>query len=282
MRKSSFLTGLAAIAGVMMGIGTANAADLPLKARAMAPAPVFSWSGFYVGANFGGGWTTSDVGLVSSDFFGPGGVGGPDGQATLNRDGSNRFRNFGLLGGLQAGYNWQAGSFLFGLEGSIDALHFDESFDTGIRPTPPLSPGLGLYQFSGQSRTNWLATLGPRVGVISGPWLAYATGGGAFGDVALRTTSGPFAGCGGCFVTTDTSQIRTGWFAGLGAEYALNAYLTVKGEYIHADLGTLSYSDNLAAGGFPTAAFAHSDKVTDDIIRVGFNVKLQGPVVAKY
>jgi outer membrane immunogenic protein len=275
---------VAGAAAAIVIAGPAMAADMAVKARPIAFESAYNWSGFYVGANAGAVWSRSDVNLVSSPFFGPGGVGGPDGQSSLNRDGSRRLTGTNFLVGGQLGYNWQVGRFVLGVEGSIDSVNFKRSFDTGILPTPPLSPGLGSYRFADTAKSSWLATVGPRVGYTFDNFLVYVSGGAAFGDVALSTTSGPFIGCGGCLVSSQASSTKAGWFVGAGVEYGINSYLSVKGEYLHADLGSINFTDNLAAGGFPAASFAHSDKLTQDLVRVGLNLRLPAaaPASAKY
>ena len=94
----------------------AFAADLPSR-RAPAPmiaaVPVFTWTGFYVGANAGYGWQNNDDSsiFVPAGTFGPGTVGGTITYADDEGD--------GFVGGGQVGYNYQIGSFVLGLEADI-------------------------------------------------------------------------------------------------------------------------------------------------------------------
>jgi outer membrane immunogenic protein len=97
MRRFHYAT-LAAVAAVGFA-SVASAADLPTKAPVVVDlAPIFTWSGFYVGANVGGSW-----GRMSTDFSL---AGVPIGSTSQNMN--------GWLGGLQAGYNWQRGPWVFG------------------------------------------------------------------------------------------------------------------------------------------------------------------------
>jgi outer membrane immunogenic protein len=84
-------------------VTSSSAADLPrpvYKAPAYyGPAPVFSWTGFYIGAN---------VGYGSSRFDGTGTFG--SGSVTAD----------GWLGGATVGYNHQMGHFVLGVEGDFD------------------------------------------------------------------------------------------------------------------------------------------------------------------
>src|ERR1700744_4420967 len=103
MRISNLL-GL--LASAMLAPATAYAADLsPAAPEPQAPIEVvlpFSWTGFYAGVNAGYGFGGNDRAGVHLDNVFLGDVG------TLE--------NSGFLGGVQAGYNYQTGSFVFGLE----------------------------------------------------------------------------------------------------------------------------------------------------------------------
>jgi len=88
------------------------AADMLVKAPAMTPvASAYSWTGFYVGANAGGGWgrSSTDVAFDPRSHFGIIDSAVDPASHAIN----------GGLGGLQAGYNWQASAFVFGLETDI-------------------------------------------------------------------------------------------------------------------------------------------------------------------
>ena len=67
----------------------------------------------------------------------------------------------------------------------------------GVRPTPPLSPGIGTYHFSESVNTDWFATLRGRIGYSMDHTLIYATGGAAWANIDFTQMSGPFIGCGG-------------------------------------------------------------------------------------
>jgi outer membrane immunogenic protein len=134
--------GLWALAG-----GAAGAADLPPYYQP-GPAynPIYTWTGFYVGINGGGGWGSSQWDAVNSfDVSG------------------------GLIGGT-VGYNWQFGQAVVGAEGDIDW--------SGIKGTTTvLCPG------GCETRNKWLATARGRLGLAFDRFLPYVTGGLAFGDI---------------------------------------------------------------------------------------------------
>jgi outer membrane immunogenic protein len=134
--------GLLALAG-----GSAAAADLP---RYYQPGPVYNpiytWTGFYIGINGGGGWGRSQW----------------DGLDTFDVSG-------GLIGGT-VGYNWQFGQALIGAEGDIDWSSIKGT-------TTVLCPG------GCETRNKWLATVRGRLGYAFDRFLPYFTGGLALGDI---------------------------------------------------------------------------------------------------
>jgi outer membrane immunogenic protein len=207
MRKS-LLLGVCASALVA---GSALAADLPLKARPapVAPIPVFSWTGFYLGANIGGAWSNSTL--------------------TDNVTGANfSTNNSGFIGGGQFGYNWQVNNnWVLGIEGDIDG--------TSIHKTSNAVPtAFGTLQ--GSLNTDWIATLAGRVGYTFDHWMIYGKGGGAWvqNSATLNNlTTGASA---------SVSNTNSGWMAGVGAEWAFAGPWSAKIEYNHIGLDNWSPS----------------------------------------
>jgi outer membrane immunogenic protein len=165
--KTRILGLLAATAIATAGISAASAADLPLRAAPPAPviaaAPIFTWTGFYVGVNAGYGWSDDDFDAV--DF------------ADDEDDG-------GFVGGAQIGYNYQIGSFVVGLEGDIQYADFGRD---------------GVFNFEDEDgdilegefeSSDWFGTVRARAGVAFGQALIYGTGGFAFADDATGWTVG--------------------------------------------------------------------------------------------
>jgi len=192
--------------------GLALAADLPPP----PPLPVEDlplWTGFYAGVNVGGGFGSS------RNAFNIAGFGLPSFETQLA----------GAVGGAEAGYNWETGPWVVGLEAS-----FEGSGLSGARTAPCLPPFCGALTASYEQKLDWFGTLRPRLGYAVGNWLLYATGGGALGEVGADATASA-----GSFTATDRrSQTRAGWTAGGGVEVELARNWSARIEYLHVDLGS--------------------------------------------
>lgn len=173
------------VAAAMFLAAPAVAADMN---RGYAPAPysAFSWAGLYAGANIGG-----QFGSVTNSGVDP----------------------TGFMGGLQVGYNWQTGQFVYGIEGDIQ---FSGADDTN-----------GGRKFSNP----WFGTVRGRIGYA---WntnlLLYATGGLAYGEGKLETLG------------TSESHSHFGWTVGVGGEWALARNWSVKAEYLFINLTDERYT----------------------------------------
>lgn len=273
----------AAAALVAFGaINTAVAADLApvqpvYKAAVAASPPPFGWTGFYVGLNAGYGWSNNDSVSFSSNgdpfFFG-------QALSVGTLPTSLASTASGFIGGGQAGYNYQSGSFVYGIE-----TDFQYANQTGAASvTAPIIGFNAPETTSAQQQLKWFGTLRPRLGFTVTPsLLVYATGGLAYGQVASTTTVVSFPGpglgtfCGPPFESLlcgsgSGSSIRAGWTVGAGAEYGLTQHWSIKAEYLYIDLGQESYfvfSQNAPPPiGMQAAATFH-----ESIARAGVNYR---------
>jgi outer membrane immunogenic protein len=215
---------------------TAHAADMPLKAAPYAaPAPL--WSGWFFGGNVGYGLGVKTDPSVT--FVNPAGIGG---LTNFLNNGGNMFPNTspdGVVGGLQLGYNWQVGAWVYGVVTDIQASTISQSATT---VTPVVPTGANLSENLSAS-IDWFGTVRGKLGWAAGNWLFYGTGGLAYGKVAtdLRFFCTPGGtGCGGVNLAGHTDETKAGWTAGGGIDYAISNYVTVGAEYLYLDLGRSS------------------------------------------
>jgi outer membrane immunogenic protein len=200
---------------------------------------VMSWTGFYVGGNVGFTYTTSKfdhtANPLSTCTLITGSITDCSTTGTLNSN--------SLMGGIQAGFNHQLGSFIWGLEGDITW----RGQDTG---KATFMPAFGVVQDFAESN-GWLATLRPRVGFAYYRAFIYATGGVAWGSVShtlsFRDPLNQFP-----TLVTQETHTRVGWTTGVGVEYALTTRWTFRGEYLFVDLGEVNVATAATGGWWPT------------------------------
>jgi outer membrane immunogenic protein len=212
-----------------------------VKAPVAAP---FSWNGLYIGAH--AGWAHDEF-----DFFT---------AVTTTPDENSK----GAFGGVQAGYNFQRGNVVLGLEGDASFTKLNDVGHDGNF----LTESTEIKQFG---------TARARVGYAFGQILPYATGGLGWANVTagdacpVGATGGtckpgaPPAQRGPYQASTDGTYF--GWTAGAGLEVAVSRDWSVKAEYLHADLGSKFF-----AMSFPAFSLAPALKM--DTVKLGVNYRL--------
>jgi high affinity Mn2+ porin len=231
------------LAGAGFGLftldGAAIAADIPVRMPVKAPyiQTVLDWTGFYIGAHTGYGRGSSNAVLVD--------------PATLATE--NRFS--GVIGGVQAGYNVQLPSgLLFGVEADL-------SFPNYLNSNSIVS-SLASARSDVTDQWDYVGTARGRIGYGSGPWLAYATGGLAWaGERFLNTPA----------VGSDEKHInvRLGWAAGAGVEYAFAPHWSVRLEYLYSRYESADVR-------FPSGT-QYSSTLDFQSLRIGLNRKVDWP-----
>lgn len=204
----------------------AVAADLPARVPVKSPAPVVvvsNWAGFYIGINAGVAWNRAKF----TDLGDQGGTAYafPVGTTFWSPN------KAGFTGGGQAGYNFQTGNVVYGLEADINWVNSKASFSA---PAPNFGGGVTAVA---SSKLEWMATVRGRLGVTLSPTLLYVTGGWAiahFEDVfGLSGAGAPNAPN-----NFSSSKTRSGWTVGGGIEHMLSRNWTVKVEALYADFGS--------------------------------------------
>ncbi len=230
-RMRSMGCGLAALALAAMAVAApARAADLPVApaytpAAPMPPA-IYNWTGFYIGGNVGAGLLHDSATATTA--------------ATLvTLPGSINVNPVNLVGGAQAGFDYQFSSVVVGAQVSWSASNLNGS--TVINATAP--PG---DQERLTSAPSWFASATGRVGYAANTLLFYVKGGGAWMHIEHVQDVLVLGGAVG--TSQAISDTRTGFTAGVGLEYALTQNLSALFEYDFYDFGTATENFSTTIG----------------------------------
>jgi outer membrane immunogenic protein len=239
----------------VLAVSNARAADMAVPAPAVPVVPIYSpiynWGGIYVGINGGGAfgsstWTDSNNPVGNSGSFNV---------------------NGGLVGGT-IGANFQAESWVFGIEGDLDWQSLkgtsSSAFCTGVAAIPKTPPAVTTPAGRNcETQSNWLGTIRGRVGYAWNYLLLYGTAGGAWANMKTTVISGQ-------------SSNAFGWTAGVGLEYAFADYWTAKIEYLFADFSDISCTGGACGFNLPSKLSANdSVSFSENVIRVGVNYKFR-------
>jgi outer membrane immunogenic protein len=245
-----FWCGVALSASVAAATGVAWAADLAVKAPVYkaAPAIVSDWAGFYIGVHGGYGWGDSSIDTPGFPLL------NAKKNASLQLSSFDASPKGGVVGG-HAGYNWQYGSVVTGLEVDFSAADIKTSGTVGTFFDDCRN---AIGDISRSLKFDELATARARLGYLVLPnLLAYGTAGAGWGHSEL-TGSVDFFGSG----TAGANNF--GWVAGGGLEYKLWEHLLVRAEYLHYDFAKTTYT---------TPVFTTNAATTLDVVRGGLSYK---------
>ncbi len=281
LRVRAFILGgvlLVALASARPAAAADIAGGMPLKAPINAA--YYDWTGLYIGINAGYGFGTSQTDALFSDA----GMGTP----LFATSASSKLN--GVIGGAQTGYNWRSGRWLVGLETDIQATNQRATkayFCPGASCNPTIAgfdAPVGIWHYH---KLDWFSTLRGRLGATVTPdALIYATGGLAVAGIShVGTIFGssliPLLDANGNPINTTSPAgtgflshaTKTGWVVGAGVEAHLAGNWTGKIEYLHMDLGRDSIDAANPLNATPLAVSLNS-RITDDLVRVGLNYKL--------
>jgi outer membrane immunogenic protein len=261
-----------ALASVAL-IVPAMAADLSPAPRPVYKAPppppaAWSWTGLYIGSNFGWiGSTGNNITNTGTDggaaglgsYLGVGGI-----PATVGGSRSN------FLGGGQIGYNLQwTPNWVVGFEADFAGIASPSSTAiAGFSGNAALVPAQ-----SGFARAlDDLGTVRGRVGYLASPaWLLYATGGLAYGETKLVSAFSCATCAPSAAISSLTDNWQVGWTVGAGVEWRFAPQWSVKAEYLYVDLGSISNTINYNYG--PSSSLTSTYNERDNIVRAGINYK---------
>jgi outer membrane immunogenic protein len=185
--------------------GAARAADIaPRYSAARVSYHDFSWAGPYTGATLGYQWGSID---------------------------NNPTRPSGVAGGLEAGFNWQSGIFVYGGEADINLSAATDTF--------------APWKFSNP----WFGTVRARAGIAIDNILIFGSAGLAYGELTGSTSGGP-----------SESHTSLGWTAGLGAEVSFTQHWSAKAEWLYLNLDDRQFAVTAANNGLAA-----------NLVRLGLN-----------
>lgn len=232
-----------------------------------AQAPAASWTGFYLGANAGYGMLNDPGGTLCYQD------GVENGSTCQIVAPPPNISGAGLIGGAQAGYNWQLGpGVVAGVETDFQgaAIQGSTTIDGPFTTFGGnLEEGPDLARFTASERLNWLGTVRARLGVTSNGTMIYATGGLAYGNADLATDfSAPefdFAASG--------NTTRAGYTVGGGIEWAFADRWSAKLEGLYYNLGTPVLLADQTSGSQLAGTFQRGKNfdLQGEILRVGLN-----------
>jgi outer membrane immunogenic protein len=266
----------------LLRLALASASSLALTTAARAES-VYNWTGFYVGLNAGYAWGRSDVGTSLPCPPPPPGFGfnlclNPVVPPAVMASGSGSLNGSGFTGGVQAGYNWQSGRLVYGVEADLGA--FDIAMSRQVRRNYPgfTAQGTTLNTFTIGSSvdTEWLATLRGRIGLAFHDVLLYASGGLALAKIntahLYQDDTVPFQTSG----QWGDHNVKPGFAIGAGAEWALGRSWSVKAEYLYLNFGKVTASGSIVnpspLGPYVEAVSTAVD-LTAHIARAGVNYR---------
>lgn len=233
MKTNKLLAGLAGSALLAAMTSSAFAADVmpvipsaPPSVIIPPPAPIANWNGPYVGAIFG--YQTGPT-VWEDTTWG-------DAPHTVN----------GILAGVEAGYRFQAGNLVFGIEGDIAWTNADGEVACGP-----------LDEYTCATERNWIGTVTGTAGFALGPSvLVYAEGGVAFAGEDYAVT-GPL------LEPMTGEQINRGWLVGGGVVAQMGNGLYLKGEYNYINFGTdeVEVTNGILTEDFDLTGTAHVFKL---------------------
>jgi outer membrane immunogenic protein len=229
----------ALLSAAAIGVVSANAADLPVKApvyKAPAVAP-FNWTGFYVGGFVGGAFAAGDSSAndpvsTAAPFIGPYLAAAPISYGL----GSS------VIGGGTIGYNYQMGSFVVGPEAEFGYMRLTGS--------APFVGGVGIAETAASSTVgDWYGVLAVRFGYAWNNVLFYGKAGGAVVRQKASVIDATASRINPGLLDAEGSRTTWGGALGGGVEWAFAHNWTVKAEYLY-----LGVNHSVTACGVDTGA----------------------------
>ena len=244
----------------------AFAADLaarPAYTKAPVMAPAYDWSGFYIGANAGGGSSHNCWDITNFE-------GTPLSPALS--DGCHNAT--GALVGGQLGYRWQLSNWVFGVEAQGNWANLKGSSSSGV-----ILPGA----ISNQTKIDSLGLFTGQVGYAWNNVLWYAKGGAAIThDNYSGVLNLPDGDLGPGSTLDSANGTRWGGVVGTGIEIGFGPNWSIGVEYDHLFMG--NHNVDLVASPVVGGGSFRSYNIRQDVDMgtVRLNYRFGGPTAARY
>jgi outer membrane immunogenic protein len=274
MKKLLF--GGAPLLSTLVAIGSAVAADIPMRREQPVPAPAmtaaFSWTGCYFGGYAGGGWSGGSGAIFADqgqNGLGPAGSiatppfqsysGGASASRLVAPHSFNADLDASAIGGGTLGCNWQVPTspWVFGIEGEVGYLHLNGS---SVDPNTLKGTQTTLDVLGSGKVGDWFAMATGRLGYAWNRTLVYVKGGAAWVPTkasVVDTCQTTTPACGNWLIATSGSNTVTTWTLGGGIEWPMAQSWTVKAEYMFIalsdDSGFQRCASAIAPSGNPVA-----------------------------
>lgn len=266
---------LLATALTVLTFTTAQASDAVVYepvSEALIASSAYDWSGAYVGVQ--GGWAFGQSspnlrvlnGSIASIII-------PDAANLAMSLGNSEFNFNGASYGVQTGYNWQKGIYVFGVEGDINYIGLSDASTTGANSASNVF-GRAIDSIDG----NYLASIRARAGIAHDNIFLYGTAGAAFTDAKFsRAIEWAYndlcplgsTGLNRCHV--GGGNFGPGYTLGGGTEFALKDHVTIKAEYLYTNFGKATF--RTTNSDVSDQHLDHSAKLDLHTVRIGLNYK---------
>jgi outer membrane immunogenic protein len=230
------------------------------------------WTGPYVGLNLGGTWGASSPRATVSPGGGPIVIPPGDIAEIVGTPLTTNSHTAGFTIGGEAGYNYQVGHFVLGIETDGGFFDIRQSRNHQFKSTAPVvnPPGTPFnFTISQAVKTDWQWTLRPKIGYAWGPWLGYITGG--LGVTDARLSAGYSDNRTPPNLASRTfSSTKAGGVVGLGGAWMFAPGWSGKVEYLYSDYGRISETFPIGNG---FANFTSSANIRANTVRTGIDYK---------
>jgi outer membrane immunogenic protein len=260
---------------IIVLVGFASVAFAGAIPSSTIDAPGITWTGFYIGANID--WAGMHY---DNSYYTPGGAAAPywlpGDAAAISAGGVNAFNPARIAGGVQAGYNYQKGKIVTGLEADFNLLRLSGQSSAVANGT---SPGI-VANYNTNAKMDWMITVRPRIGLTFGRYLPYITGGLALVHNSF-TQSVLFPGGASSAVSdggVSYTSTQAAWTLGGGMEYGYSPNWSIKAEYLHVFMPNktlTSYGHSPYAGNTVPIPYTRTISRSINTVHVGVNYRFK-------